>query len=92
MSDRQGDDLPDFAQLNDRLIARPPSSPMLVIRTNLDKEEIHMTDRDQNEKPDMGYHGSNMHGYSLTPKEGKLDQPTATSAKDEADQEKESFR
>lgn len=29
---------------------------------------------DKNSKPDMGYHGSNMHGYSITEKSNKLDQ------------------
>lgn len=28
--------LPDFDQLNDRMIAEPTEQPMLVIRTNLD--------------------------------------------------------
>lgn len=46
-----------------------------------------MTDRNKNEKPDMGYNGSSMHGYSITEKEGKLDQPTKAAAKNEADQE-----
>jgi hypothetical protein len=30
--------LPDFKQLNDRLIAEPTSEPFLVIKTNLDSE------------------------------------------------------
>lgn len=30
--------LPDFNELNDRLIAEPSSSPTLVIKTNLDLE------------------------------------------------------
>ncbi|QRG66555.1 hypothetical protein [Brevibacillus choshinensis] len=38
MNDNRGNDLPDFRQLNDRLIAPPPTSPILAIRTNLDKE------------------------------------------------------
>lgn len=29
-------DMPDFQQLNDRIIAERPSEPMLVIKTNLD--------------------------------------------------------
>ncbi|MGO0061613.1 hypothetical protein ACTID9_16595 [Brevibacillus fluminis] len=29
---------------------------------------------EKNEKQEMGYNGSNMHGYSLTKKEHKLDQ------------------
>lgn len=33
-----------------------------------------MTDSDTNQKPDMGYHGSNMHGYSITKKGEALDQ------------------
>ncbi len=28
---------------------------------------------DENTKPDMGYHGSSMHGYSITEKGHKLD-------------------
>ena len=31
--------MPDFDQLNDRIIAESPSSPMLVIKTNLDPKE-----------------------------------------------------
>ncbi|KQL49784.1 hypothetical protein AN963_08755 [Brevibacillus choshinensis] len=38
MYDNRGNDLPDFKQLDDRLIAQPPTSPILAIRTNLDKE------------------------------------------------------
>ncbi|MGG1663269.1 hypothetical protein [Brevibacillus sp. NRS-1366] len=38
MYDNPGNDLPDFKQLDDRLIAQPPTSPILAIRTNLDKE------------------------------------------------------
>jgi hypothetical protein len=32
-------DLPDFDQLNDRIIVESPSSPMLVIKTNLDPKD-----------------------------------------------------
>lgn len=32
--------LPDFKQLNDRLINEPSDEPMLVIKTNLDPERI----------------------------------------------------
>ncbi len=32
-------DLPDFKQLNDRVIADPPSEPFLVLKTNLDPDE-----------------------------------------------------
>lgn len=28
---------------------------------------------EQNDRQEMGYHGSNMHGYSMTKKENKLD-------------------
>lgn len=38
MNDKSGNDLPDFKQLDDRLIAQPPASPILAIRTNLDRE------------------------------------------------------
>ncbi|QRG66556.1 hypothetical protein [Brevibacillus choshinensis] len=33
-----------------------------------------MTDRTTNQKPDMGYHGSNMHGYSISKKGEALDE------------------
>jgi hypothetical protein len=32
--------LPDFNQLNDRIIREQPSGPMLVIKTNLDSKDI----------------------------------------------------
>jgi hypothetical protein len=32
--------MPDFDQLNDRIIAESPSSPMLVIKTNLDPKDV----------------------------------------------------
>ncbi|ATF11683.1 hypothetical protein A616_06695 [Brevibacillus brevis X23] len=38
MYDNRENDLPDFEQLDDRLIAQPPTSPIIAIRTNLDKE------------------------------------------------------
>lgn len=31
--------MPEFKQLSDRLIAKPPSGPMLVIKTNLDPKD-----------------------------------------------------
>lgn len=31
--------LPDFKQLNDRIIAEPTSSPSLVIKTNVDPKD-----------------------------------------------------
>ncbi|MCM2533390.1 hypothetical protein NDK43_14520 [Neobacillus pocheonensis] len=31
--------LPDFDQLNDRIIAETPSTPFLVIKTNLDSKD-----------------------------------------------------
>ncbi len=37
MSDNERKDLPDFAQLNDRIISAPPTGPFLAIRTNLDE-------------------------------------------------------
>ena len=42
-------DLPDFKQLDDRLIAEAPSQPMLVIKTNLDpKNTLEDNPYDQN--------------------------------------------
>jgi hypothetical protein len=32
--------MPDFDQLNDRIIADSSSSPMLVIKTNLDPKDV----------------------------------------------------
>lgn len=32
--------LPDFKQLEDRIIANPSPSPMLVIKTNLDPKDV----------------------------------------------------
>ncbi|PLT35062.1 hypothetical protein [Bacillus sp. V5-8f] len=32
--------LPDFKELNDRIIAEPSGSPRLVIQTNLDVENV----------------------------------------------------
>ena len=32
--------MPDFDQLNDRIIADSSSSPMLVIKTNLDTKDV----------------------------------------------------
>ena len=31
--------MPDFDQLNDRMIAESPSEPMIVIKTNLDPKD-----------------------------------------------------
>lgn len=33
-------DMPDFKQLEDRVIAEPSPEPMLVIKTNLDPKDI----------------------------------------------------
>jgi hypothetical protein len=38
--DKKKNNLPDFNELNDRLIAEPSTSPQLVIKTNLDSEDI----------------------------------------------------
>lgn len=38
--DKKKSDLPDFDELNDRVIAEPTSSPTLVIKTNLDSKNI----------------------------------------------------
>ncbi|BBW95869.1 MULTISPECIES: hypothetical protein [Geobacillus] len=32
--------LPDFKQLNDRVINEPPNEPMLVIKTKLDPDRV----------------------------------------------------
>ncbi|MGG4449280.1 hypothetical protein HPY28_21350 [Brevibacillus sp. HB1.2] len=48
-----------------------------------------MTDRSSKEKPDMGYNGSNMHGYSLTAKEGTLDQTDKSAAAKKENRDKE---
>lgn len=32
--------MPDFDQLEDRMIAESPSGPMLVIKTNLDPKDV----------------------------------------------------
>lgn len=32
--------MPDFDKLNDRMIAQKPSSPTLVIKTNLDPQNV----------------------------------------------------
>ena len=47
-------DMPDFKQLEDRIIAKPTSEPFLVIKTNLDpkepsKENPYYTNADNNE-------------------------------------------
>lgn len=56
MADKRGKDLPDFEQLNDRLIAPPPTSPILAIRTNLDEHPNEVDNpylqRDHKEEPD----------------------------------------
>ncbi|GED59343.1 hypothetical protein ABER61_25960 [Brevibacillus formosus] len=48
-----------------------------------------MTDRISKEKPDMGYNGSNMHGYSLTPKEGTLNQTAKAAAENKENRDEE---
>ncbi|WP_016741645.1 MULTISPECIES: hypothetical protein [Bacillales] len=48
-----------------------------------------MTDRTSQEKPDMGYNGSNMHGYSLTPKEETLDQTAKSATENKENRDKE---
>ncbi|MDC0763201.1 hypothetical protein POF51_20995 [Brevibacillus sp. AG] len=48
-----------------------------------------MTDRSSKEKPDMGYNGSNMHGYSLTAKEGTSEQTGKTAAAKKENRDKE---
>lgn len=39
-NNNQKEKLPDFKELNDRLIADPSPSPGLVIKTNLDKDDV----------------------------------------------------
>lgn len=46
-----------------------------------------MTDRAADQKPDMGYHGSNMHGYSLTKKGEALDKTAKSAAETKASRE-----
>lgn len=41
-----------------------------------------MKSNDENTKREMGYHGSNTHGYSLSKKQGKLDQYAEGDAKE----------
>lgn len=48
-----------------------------------------MTDRPTNEKPDMGYHGSNMHGYSLSEKGEALEQTAQASTDTENKEDRE---
>ncbi|MGG1663270.1 hypothetical protein [Brevibacillus sp. NRS-1366] len=48
-----------------------------------------MNDRATNEKPDMGYHGSNMHGYSITEKGEALDQTAKATTENEENGEEE---
>ncbi|MED1947939.1 MULTISPECIES: hypothetical protein [Brevibacillus] len=48
-----------------------------------------MTDHISREKPDMGYNGSNMHGYSLTPKEGTLNQTAKAAAENKENRDEE---
>ncbi|WP_442600443.1 hypothetical protein [Neobacillus sp. D3-1R] len=40
MDEKNRHNLPDFDSLDDRMIARQPSSPMLVIKTNLDPKDV----------------------------------------------------
>ncbi len=41
MEKRTGNEqLPDFKELGDRIIAKPTSSPHLVIKTNLDPKDV----------------------------------------------------
>lgn len=37
---KSNEQLPDFKELNDRIIAEPTSSPHLVIKTNLDPKDV----------------------------------------------------
>ncbi|MDQ0228801.1 hypothetical protein [Metabacillus malikii] len=40
MNNKEQQNLPDFNELSDRLIAEPSHSPSLVIKTNLDTENV----------------------------------------------------
>ncbi|TKI57062.1 hypothetical protein E8L90_17195 [Brevibacillus antibioticus] len=59
MYDNGENDLPDFKQLDDRLIAQPPTSPIFAIRTNLDKEpnDVDNPYVQQDSKPTGQYKG-----------------------------------
>lgn len=39
MDKKKLNQMPDFDSLDDRIIAEPPSEPMLVIKTNLDPKD-----------------------------------------------------
>lgn len=39
MDKKKQNQMPDFDSLDDRIIAEPPSGPMLVIKTNLDPKD-----------------------------------------------------
>jgi hypothetical protein len=39
MDTKKQNQMPDFDSLNDRIIAKQPSEPMLVIKTNLDPKD-----------------------------------------------------
>jgi hypothetical protein len=39
MDTKKQNQMPDFDSLDDRVIAKQPSEPMLVIKTNLDPED-----------------------------------------------------
>jgi hypothetical protein len=39
MDKKKQKQMPDFDSLDDRIIAEPPSEPMLVIKTNLDPKD-----------------------------------------------------
>ena len=40
MNREQEPTLPDFKELSDRVIAPPPDSPIIRIRTNLDEQQV----------------------------------------------------
>jgi hypothetical protein len=48
--------LPDFDQLNDRIIVEQPSEPHLIIKTNLDPQEPKITPTIRGKKPIIPKH------------------------------------
>jgi|GEM_PF-2828745 len=46
-------------------------------------------EKENNSRQEMGYHGSNMHGYSMHAKRGKLDQFAGNGTKQKAQKRQE---
>ncbi|GAA4716242.1 hypothetical protein [Brevibacillus fulvus] len=47
MNREQEPTLPDFKELSDRVIAPPPDSPIIRIRTNLDEQQVEEQEKKQ---------------------------------------------